>query len=102
MAIVVPVWQGSLKCTHARINLSQETSLSTESPISQSTVHFLEYKEMPLLRDSSFIVNKNLGQTCSIPYIYLFIKKARQPASLPGVQEKNMHYMAQTQKEERD
>lgn len=42
----------------ARINPSQETALRIQQPTSQSTVHFTEYKETPLMTDRCFIVQK--------------------------------------------
>lgn len=53
----------------ARINLSQETSLSIQSLTSQSPGHFSEYKEMPLLRDSSFRVHKGAERPRTNPPI---------------------------------
>lgn len=42
----------------ARINPSQETTLCIQQPTSQSTVHFIEYKETPLMTDRCFILHK--------------------------------------------
>lgn len=58
LSIVVPAQQ----CARARINLSQETSLSIQWLTSQSTVHFIEYKEMLLMTDRCFIVHKRKGE----------------------------------------
>lgn len=58
LSIVVPAQQ----CVRARINVSQETSLSIQSLTSQSTVHFIEYKEMLLMTDRCFIVHKREGE----------------------------------------
>lgn len=50
----------------ARINVSQEILLSVQPLSPQSTVHLLEYEEMPLMRDSSFIVHEGPEQPDTI------------------------------------
>lgn len=42
----------------ARINPSQETTLSIQLPTSESTLHFIECKETPPMTDRCFIVHK--------------------------------------------
>lgn len=69
------IWLGLCLCSSmlwfnlARINFSQETSLSFQPLASRSTLHFSEYKEMPLVRDGSSIVHKGPEQSCRSPHI---------------------------------
>lgn len=47
-------WAHASGVARARINPSQETTLSIQQPTSQSTVHFIEYKETRLMTDRCF------------------------------------------------